>query len=86
MLPLDSTSTFIRSVFNGMSYGRGPVYGPGAYMRSQQMLASMLEQVRAFNDGKLTQYYDVIQTSRRGALHVRSARGVWSGVGREAVS
>jgi hypothetical protein len=34
------------------------------YMRSQQMLASMLEQVRAFNDGKLTQYYDVIQTSR----------------------
>jgi hypothetical protein len=63
-LPLDSTSTFIRSVFNGMSYGRGPSYAGGAYMRSQQMLASMLEQVRAFNDGKLTQYYDVIQTSR----------------------
>jgi hypothetical protein len=63
MLPLDSTSTFIRSVFNGMSYGgRGPTFG--AYMRSQQMLASMLDQVRAFNDGKLTQYYDVIQTSR----------------------
>ena len=63
-LPLDSSSTFIRSVFNGMSYGRGPAYGSGAYMRSQQMLASMLDQVKAFNDGKLTQYYDVIQTSR----------------------
>jgi hypothetical protein len=62
MLPLDSTSTFIRSVFNGMGYNRGPSFS--SYMRSQQMLASMLEQVKAFNDGKLTQYYDVIQTSR----------------------
>ena len=61
-LPVDSTSTFIRSVFNGMSYTRSPTYG--AYMRSQQMLASMLDQVKAFNDGRLLQYYDVIQTSR----------------------
>jgi hypothetical protein len=63
LLPLDSSSTFIRSVFNGMSYGRASNSG-AMYMRSQQMLASMLEQVRAFNDGRLTQYYDVIQTSR----------------------
>jgi len=58
-LPLDSTSTFIRSVFNGMGFNRA---GPG--MRAQQMLASMLTQVRLFNEGRLASYYDVIQTSR----------------------
>jgi hypothetical protein len=61
-LPLDSTSTFIRSVFNGMGYSRGAAFGP--YMRNQQLLASMLDQFRAFSVGKLTQYDDVIQTSR----------------------
>ena len=59
MLPLDSSSTFIRSVFNGMGFNRA---GPG--MRAQQMLASMLTQVRLFNEGRLASYYDVIQTSR----------------------
>jgi hypothetical protein len=58
-LPLDSASTFIRSVFNGMGFNRA---GPG--MRAQQMLASMLTQVRLFNEGRLSSYYDVIQTSR----------------------
>lgn len=58
-LPLDSASTFIRSVFNGMGFNRA---GPG--MRAQQMLASMLTQVRLFNEGRLASYYDVIQTSR----------------------
>jgi hypothetical protein len=58
-LPLDSTSTFIRSVFNGMGFNRA---GPG--LRAQQMLASMLAQVKLFNDGRLATYYDVIQTSR----------------------
>lgn len=57
-LPLDSSSTFIRSVFNGGGY-----YG-GGYMRARQMLASMLGQVDAFKTGKLTQYGDVIDTSR----------------------
>jgi hypothetical protein len=33
-------------------------------MRAQQMLASMLTQVRLFNEGRLASYYDVIQTSR----------------------
>jgi hypothetical protein len=62
-LPLDSSSTFIRSVFNGMGgYNRGPAFG--SYMRNQQLLASMLDQFKAFSDGRLTQYYDVIQTSR----------------------
>jgi hypothetical protein len=59
-LPLDSTSTFIRSVFNGMSVYRSA----GPVMRAQQMLASMLDQVRRFNEGKLASYQDVIQTSR----------------------
>jgi hypothetical protein len=58
-LPLDSASTFIRSVFNGMGFNRA---GPG--MRAQQMLASMLTQLRLFNEGRLASYYDVIQTSR----------------------
>jgi hypothetical protein len=61
-LPLDSSSTFIRSVFNGMGYSRGPAYSP--YMRNQQLLASMLDQFKAFSAGHLTQYYDVINTSR----------------------
>ena len=59
-LPVDSTSTFIRSVFNGM----GGSYGGGGYMRGQQMLASILAQVTAFKSGRLASYYDVIQTSR----------------------
>jgi hypothetical protein len=33
-------------------------------MRAQQMLASMLEQVQWFNDGRLASYYDVVRTSR----------------------
>jgi hypothetical protein len=59
-LPLDSSSTFIRSVFTGGVY-RG---GGGSVMRGQQMLASMIGQWRMFNDGKLTSYYDVIASSR----------------------
>jgi hypothetical protein len=62
-LPIDSSSTFIRSVFNFMTaYPRSPMVGP--YLRGQQMLASMLEQVKLFKEGKLTSYLDVIQTSR----------------------
>ncbi len=56
-LPLDSTSTFIRSVFNGMG-----TYG--GFMRGEQMLASMLAQTTAFKEGKLQSYYEVIHTSR----------------------
>lgn len=63
MLPLDSSSTFIRSVFAGMGYYGGG-QGINAYMRARQMLASMLEQVRLFNEGKLLSYDDVIRTSR----------------------
>jgi hypothetical protein len=61
-LPLDSTSTFIRSVFNGMGYNRSGQFN--SYMRSQQMLASIMEQIGMFNAGQLTSYYQVIQSSR----------------------
>jgi hypothetical protein len=57
-LPVDSTSTFIRSVFNGMGTYRG------GFMRGQQMLASILAQVTAFNERRLMSYEDVIMTSR----------------------
>src|SRR5581483_2842188 len=55
-LPLDSTSTFIRSVFNGMGY-----YG-GRGFRAEQLLAPILDQVAAYNEGRLISYGDVIRT------------------------
>ena len=59
-LPLDSTSTFIRSAFNGMGYYRSQAPA----MRAEQLLASMVQQITLFNAGKLTDYTTVIQTSR----------------------
>jgi hypothetical protein len=53
-LPLDSTSTFIRSVFGNNGYNS---YGPA---RGSSILASMADQLKAFNDGKILSYYDVI--------------------------
>jgi hypothetical protein len=53
-LPLDSTSTFIRSGRGGTSAG---VLGLAS------MLASMQEQVKAFNEGRINFYYDVIGSS-----------------------
>ncbi|MEO5567615.1 MAG: hypothetical protein ABIR92_03945 [Gemmatimonadaceae bacterium] len=54
-LPLDSTSTFIRSGRGGTSSG---VIGLAS------MLASMQGQVKLFLDGKILTYFDVINTSR----------------------
>jgi hypothetical protein len=54
-LPLDSTSTFIRSGRGGTSSG---VIGLAS------MIASMQEQVRMFLDGKILTYFDVINSSR----------------------
>ncbi|HEY4218605.1 MAG TPA: hypothetical protein VGM67_15800 [Gemmatimonadaceae bacterium] len=59
-LPIDSTSTFIRSVFGGMGYYGG---GGGGFMRGQQLLASMMTQLKLFADGHLTSYGAVIQSS-----------------------
>lgn len=55
-LPLDSTSTFIRAVFNGGFYRGG-----GGGMRGPTILASMLDQLKAFTEGRINGYRDVIQ-------------------------
>jgi hypothetical protein len=61
-LPIDSSSTFIRSVFNGM----GGVYAtPGfGYMRSINQLCSMVDVVKAFNEGLITGYADVVRMGK----------------------
>jgi hypothetical protein len=61
-LPLDSASTFIRSSFNGMGPPNAQLYA--SLMRSQQLRAPMLVQLRLFNEGKILSYYDILATSR----------------------
>jgi len=60
-LPLDSASTFIRAVFNGGGF-RGGAGGGG--MRGPTILASMIDQLKAFNEGRINSYFDVIQLSK----------------------
>ncbi len=60
-LPLDSSSTFIRSYFSGN--GMGYFNGGFSFMRSQMLLFSMAETVKAFNGGRITSYSDVIRMS-----------------------
>ena len=58
-LPVDSTSAFIRSLSSG--------YVPVAASpngRSIQLTSSILEQIRAFTERRLSAYWDVIQMSR----------------------
>ncbi len=57
-LPLDSTSTFIRSG----RLGGGGVYGGGSGL-SSQLLQSMTQLIKATADGKISYYQDVLQTS-----------------------
>ena len=57
-LPLDSTSTFVRAVFN-FGYTGG---GSGA--RSITMLQPVLDLLKAFREGKITGYLDVVNMSR----------------------
>jgi hypothetical protein len=59
-LPLDSSSTFIRSVFNNQGGFRMADYGRSPAM----LLGSMLEQSRLFREGRLNSYAAVINTSR----------------------
>jgi hypothetical protein len=61
-LPIDSTSTFIRSSFNG--WGPNRAQAMASLMRSQQLLASIQQQLQLFRDGKLLIYNDVLATSR----------------------
>jgi len=56
-LPLDETSTFIRSQFNmGMYSYRGG-------MRSAQLLCSVPGLLKAFKAGEIRSYWDVLQMS-----------------------
>lgn len=57
-MPVDSGSTFIRAVFNGMGFR-----APGG-VRAVMMLGSIAEQLRMFSDGRIASYYDVIQSSK----------------------
>jgi hypothetical protein len=60
-LPVDTASTFIRAVFNFNTIpNQTGTPGP----RSRTMLAPIAEQVRAFSDGRLQTYWDVISSSR----------------------
>ena len=57
-LPLDSSSTFIRSVNIG-AYGRIGGYG----MRFQSLISSMPDAIKAFDEGRIRYYNDVIRMS-----------------------
>ncbi len=60
-LPVDERSTFIRAVFNmGGFRDPGAVGGP----RSITMLASIADQVKAYTEGRILSYYDVVNSSR----------------------
>jgi len=59
-LPVDSTGTFIRSVFNGIALN----YQSNAYMRSASVLSSISGLLKAFGTGEVKTYYDVIQMSK----------------------
>jgi hypothetical protein len=58
-LPLDSTSTFIRSLSNGNGFRPG---SPNS--RSIQLLSSVLETIKAVQDGRVQTYYDMIQLAK----------------------
>jgi hypothetical protein len=53
-LPLDSSSMFIRFVLNGYRFGG----------RSRTLASSIGDVVKAFNAGRLRNYYEVVQMSR----------------------
>jgi hypothetical protein len=57
-LPLDSTSTFVRAVFN---FGYS---GAGTGARSITMLQPVIDLLKAFREGKITGYLDVVNMSR----------------------
>jgi hypothetical protein len=59
-LPLDATSQFIRSVFNGA----GGFGGARGGLRSAQLTCSIQDLLAAFAAGKINGYYDVIAMSK----------------------
>jgi len=68
-LPLDASSSFIRSVGGGRGINMPPRAAMqqamiGGRNRAPQVTSSMLDLVKAFNDGKIAVYGDVIAMSR----------------------
>ena len=65
-LPIDSTSTFIRSSSLGGGFG-GSTAGPFRQQsgRSFQLIASIRESLKAFDAGLLQTYWEVLQMSRQ---------------------
>ena len=59
-LPIDSSATFIRSVFNGYAYN----FRTNGYLRSASLLSSISDLLEAFKAGKVGTYYDVIRMSK----------------------
>jgi hypothetical protein len=60
-LPLDSSATFIRSIFNGIPATYQPT---GNALRSVSVLSSIPELLQAFATGELRTYSDVINLSK----------------------
>ncbi len=66
-LPLDSTSTFIRSATGRQGWtGTMPITGSGVSLSITSLLAPMQSTVQAFKDGRITIYQDVLARSRTG--------------------
>jgi hypothetical protein len=67
-LPLDSTSTFIRSIAGGRASGGIPAAAAAQQSRLggrlPSVISSMQELIKAFKDGRVTSYGDVIAMSR----------------------
>ncbi len=65
-LPLDSTSTFIRSVGSGRGFFAAASGTPFAQLggRLPSRTSSILELIKAFNEGRIQMYGDVINMSR----------------------
>jgi hypothetical protein len=61
-LPIDSSSTFVRAVFN---FGGGGGRGYGGYgARSVTLLQPVLDLLKAYRDGRIVSYGDVVSLSR----------------------
>ena len=63
-LPIDSTSTFVRS-FSGGMYGANGLDLKQQSGRSMQLLSSIQETMKAFDAGELTTWIEVIRRSRQ---------------------
>ena len=62
-LPTDSASTFVRSVFDNMSY-RDPLASRGPTVRSTSVRSPIAETVRAVGEGRIATYFDLVQMSK----------------------